>query len=81
MSASVEDQGKTHGDGHVTPLFALVFGSAVGITLLSGIAMFAMSWSGKDSENIKSAVATCSDIFKMGVAAVLGLIGGKTASR
>jgi hypothetical protein len=42
--------------------------------------MVFMSWSDKDGENIKSAVTTCADIFKMGVAAVLGLIGEKTTT-
>jgi len=65
----------------VTPLFALVFGSALSITLLSGSAMVLMSWFGKDTEPMRSAVANCADVFKMGVAAVLGLIGGKAIGK
>jgi hypothetical protein len=79
MTETAQGQDRRDG-GRITPLFGLVFAAALAITLLSGLAMVLMSWSGKDGENIKSAVATCADIFKMGVAAVLGLIGGKTTS-
>jgi hypothetical protein len=69
-----------HEGDRITPLFGLVFAAALAITILNGLAMVLMSWSGKDGEDIKSAVATCADIFKMGVAAVLGLTGGKTTT-
>jgi hypothetical protein len=67
--------------GRITPHFALVFLSALGLTLLCGAAMVVLSIFGEETEAMKSAVGTCSDMFKMGVGAVLGLIGGKAASR
>jgi hypothetical protein len=60
--------------------FVLVFVSTLGLTILSGAAMLILSISGLDTEAAKSAAATCSDIFKMGVAAILGLVGGKAVS-
>ena len=68
-------------DGKITPHFALIFLSALGITLLSGLGMVLLSWFGPDTDSIKSTIGTCSDMFKMGVGAVLGLIGGKAATR
>lgn len=72
---------RNHRRGRVTQLFALVFASALGLTLLSGFAMVLMSWFGNDTEAMRAATANCADVFKMGVAAVLGLIGGKAIAK
>lgn len=80
MSDSRNEDGVS-GDGRITAHFALIFFSALTLTLLSGLGMVLLSSFGKDTEAVKAAAATCSDMFKMGVAAVLGLIGGKATSK
>ncbi|MFK0249717.1 hypothetical protein ACIQUM_33880 [Amycolatopsis azurea] len=73
---SPQGAGAVSSTGQITPLFAMVFIAALGITILSGIGMVVLLLQTKDLP----ATSTLSDVFKMGVAAVLGLIGGKAAS-
>lgn len=60
-----------------TPAFALVFFTVLGLTILSLVASMVLVLREKQTDQIKNLAETTSTTYKMGFAAIIGLIGGK----
>lgn len=62
----------------LTPAFKLVFISVLGLTVLSFLTnLFLVTFLDVPTPEAKVFIETCSTTYKMGFAAVIGLIGGK----
>lgn len=60
-----------------SPAFKLVFWSVLGLTILSLLVSVWLATWGKETEETKRLIETCSTTWKLGFGALVGLIGGK----
>jgi uncharacterized membrane protein len=65
------------GKTDVSVSFKMAFWSVIGLTVLSLVASFAMVFLRVDTAEAKSLIETCNTTWKMGVAAILGLLAGR----
>jgi hypothetical protein len=68
-----------NGDGEITPLFALIFGTVLLLTLISMGIMVWFVFEAPSSAMAKDVAATCSHTWKTGAGAIFGLLMGKAA--
>jgi hypothetical protein len=61
----------------ITSTFKLVFGTVVGLTMLSGGTAFSLAAQEQLSPQQTRVFETCSATWQMGVGAVFGLLGSK----
>lgn len=61
----------------ITSTFKLVFGTVVGLTMLSGGTAFSLAAEEQLSPQQTRVFETCSATWQMGVGAVFGLLGSK----
>jgi hypothetical protein len=64
-------------DGHVSPMFKLLFFSTLGITLLSMVGMVILPFFTSATHDTQAATDTFATVFKMGVGVLFGLVSGK----
>jgi hypothetical protein len=61
----------------LTPTFKLVFISVLSLTILSLLVSLILVLYGRDTEDSKRLIESCSTTWKLGFGAIVGLIGGK----
>ena len=58
--------------------FRLIFATVVALTVLALILNVFLSIAGGDSEQVRTAVETCSTTYKMGFGAIVALLGSRS---
>jgi hypothetical protein len=76
----MEPEGPAPGRRPVIPGFKTVLVIVTALTVLSLMTSVALSLWGRENEATERLIETCATTWKMGFAAIIGLIGGRTLS-
>jgi hypothetical protein len=61
----------------LTPAFHLVFLTIIALTVLSWAVSLGLSTWGRDNQSTERLIETCSTTWKMGLGAIVGMVGGR----